>query len=120
MQPLAERGVAITMAVAPPLADLMRGLPGVQRVLTRIEDARETGCDALTFVCSLPHRLGVDATRLQVMPSGARGYLNADPPNRARWRERLGPRPTDAHGRTQRRIGLVWSGRADNDCERRR
>lgn len=120
VQPLAERGVAITMAVAPPLADLMRGLPGVQRVLTRIEDARETGCDAWTFVCSLPHRLGVDATRLQVMPSGARGYLNADPPNRARWRERLGPRPTDAHGRTQRRIGLVWSGRADNDYERRR
>lgn len=142
--PLAERGVDITMAVAPPLADLMRTLPGVGRVLTRIEDARDSGCDAWTFVCSLPHRLGVDATRVRVTslhepaaprPGGAAassgpvnavdamhapGYLQADPARRARWRERLGPRLPGPDGRPQRRIGLVWSGRAENDYERRR
>jgi hypothetical protein len=118
--PLAERGVDITMAVAQPLADLMRTLPGVRRVLTRIEDARDSGCDFWTFVCSLPHRLGVDATRLGVTHAEAPGYLQADSVRRARWRERLGPRPADAQGRPQRRIGLVWSGRAENDYERRR
>ena len=119
--PLAERGVDITMAAAPPLADLMRSLPGVQRVLTRVEDARDSGCDAWTFVCSLPHRLGVDATRLQVnRAAGASGYLQAEPARRARWREWLGPRKSGADGRPERRVGIVWSGRPDNDYERRR
>jgi hypothetical protein len=113
--------VEITMAVAPPLADLMRSLPGVRRVLTRVEDARDSDCDAWTYVCSLPHRLGVDATRLQVnLPAGATGYLQTNPARRARWREWLGPRKTGANGRPERRVGIVWSGRPDNDYERRR
>lgn len=119
--PLAANGIEVTMAVAPPLADLMRSLPGVSRVVTRIEDARDSGCDAWTFVCSLPHRLGVDATRLGVpLPPGRRGYLQADLDRRERWRHWLGPRPTDSEGRPQRRVGLVWSGRPENDYERRR
>lgn len=107
---LARGGARIVQATNPALRDLMARVEGTERVVTREDDARASGCDCWAFVGSLPHRLGVDATRI-----GTDGpYLAADAAKRAAWRESLATLPQG------RRIGLVWAGRPDNGYERRR
>lgn len=107
---LAALGAQVTLAVGPPLAQLMLGLPGCARVVTRIEEARESGCDYWTFVASLPHRLRVNAQHVGI--DGP--YLHADDARRTAWRQRL------THLGPGRRVGLVWGGRPENEYERRR
>lgn len=107
---LARAGARIVQTVSPALLDLMARVEGTERVMTLKDDARASGCDCWTFVGSLPHRLGVDATGI-----GTDGpYLAADAAKRQAWRESLATLPAG------RRIGLVWSGRPDNEYERRR
>lgn len=107
---LTKLGACVVLGVGPALEDLMRSLPGCERVVTRIDETRLSGCDCWTFVASLPHRLRIGASDL-----GTAGpYLHADEGRRARWRERLAPL-----GKA-RRIGLVWGGRPENEYERRR
>jgi tetratricopeptide (TPR) repeat protein len=106
---LAAAGAEVILGVPQPLQDLMRTLPGTA-VLTHLDEIRSQAFDHWTFVGSLPHRLGVDATTI-----GTPGpYLGADPARRLAWRQRLARRPATA------RIGLVWGGRPDADYERRR
>ena len=106
---LAASGAEVILGVPPPLQDLMRTLSGTA-VLTRLDEIRSQAYDHWTFVGSLPHRLGVDATNV-----GTPGpYLSADPLRRQAWRQRLARRPERA------RIGLVWGGRPEADYERRR
>jgi tetratricopeptide (TPR) repeat protein len=111
---LAAAGAEVVMGVAPPLEGLMRSLPGCSRVLTRLDDTRNAGCDYWVFVGSLPQRLQID--RQQLDTGGP--YLRARDDLRLRWRElldrRVGPKAS------VKRVGLVWGGRPENEYERRR
>ena len=111
---LAAAGAEVVMGVAPPLEGLMRSLPGCSRVLTRLDDTRNAGCDYWVFVGSLPQRLLIDRTQLDT----GGPYLRARDDLRARWRElldrRVGPKAS------AKRVGLVWGGRPENEYERRR
>ena len=111
---MAAAGAEVVMGVAPPLEGLMRSLPGCSRVLTRLDDTRNAGCDYWVFVGSLPQRLQIDRTQLDT----GGPYLRARDDLRARWRELL-ERRVAAKG-SAKRVGLVWGGRPENEYERRR
>jgi tetratricopeptide (TPR) repeat protein len=116
---LADAGVKVTMAVSDPLRDLMSTLPGVTQVVTRIEDARSSGCDDWVPIGSLPHRvLPMTQGHLWLHANGH--YLQADANRRNRWRETLDRLDDSTPSSRRLRVGLVWSGRAENDYERRR
>lgn len=111
VEPLARQGAQVVMGVAPPLADLMRTLPGCEHVITTFDEARNGRCDHWVFVGSLPQRLGVTASTV----TPRQPYLRADDARRQGWRSRL---TQDADPRP--RVGLVWGGRPSNEYERRR
>lgn len=115
---LAQQGWEVTLAVSEPLADLMRGLPGVHRVLVRIEDVRSGSFDAWAPVCSLPYLTRLwEQPALWLHPQPA--YLHPPPAPRQRWRQWL-DQPALQGAERRLTVGLVWSGRASNDYERRR
>lgn len=94
---LAKRGGRVVVRVYPPLARLMKSLPGVAEVT-------ETGTPLPKFdvhlpMLSVPHIL---RTRLETIPSTT-PYLAAPEADRAVWRERL----KDVEGL---KVGLVWAG----------
>lgn len=107
---LAAAGAEVVMAVATPLEGLMRTLHGCTRVLTHLDDTRSAGCDYWVFVGSLPERLQVDRTQLDT----GGPYLHAREDLRLAWRRRLAARGPN------KRVGLVWGGRPENEYERRR
>ena len=106
---LAAAGAEVILGVSAPLQDLMRSLAGTA-VLTSLDEIRSQAYDCWTFVGSLPHRLGVEASSIG-MPVP---YLAAEPARRQAWRQRLSRSPARA------RVGLVWGGRPEADYERRR
>lgn len=77
--PLAERCAALTLAVPPPLAPLLAGLPGVVRVVpTEGDPPDDTGAQLCAELDDLPRLLGVGLHSIPDAP-----YL-APPPGRVR------------------------------------
>ncbi len=95
---VAERGGRVTLEVQPALRELMKTLPGVDRVIARSEAVGEF--DTLCPLLSLP---GVFKTSLQTIPATV-PYLHADPQKLGRWRSIIPPEPEKL------KIGLVWVG----------
>ena len=96
---VAERGLRIVMEVQPPLLRLLRGLPGVHRIVARGEELPDF--DLHCPMLSLPPALNVT---LATLPSAA-CYLQADQAQAAAWRMRL-----DQMKDARPRVGLVWAG----------
>jgi tetratricopeptide (TPR) repeat protein len=95
----AARGLRVTLAVPAPLVRLLRGLPGVERVVSHAEDV--AGFDLHCPLLSLPLAVG---TTLAGIPS-ATCYLRADPAQAEAMRRRLA-----AIGDRGPRIGVAWAG----------
>ena len=99
----AAHGLRVVLEVQQPLVRLLRGLPGVDRVVARGEalPAFDLHCPML----SLPLALGVSLASI----CGSAPYLHADSAQVAAWHARLpemiGP---------GLRIGLVWAGNPRN------
>jgi Tfp pilus assembly protein PilF len=100
---LAEAGATVVLEAPAPLLRLLRGLPGVARVVAM--DGDMPWFDTHCRLMSLPRLFG---TTLRTVPNRS-PYLRADPDLVAAWRARLAGLPP-------RRIGLVWAGgkRPDN------
>jgi tetratricopeptide (TPR) repeat protein len=98
---VAARGGRVLLEVQEPVAGLLAGLPGSERVLARNQPLPDF--DLHCPLLSLPMALG---TTLENLPAEV-PYLAAPGPRALRWRERLGEtaRP---------RIGLVWAGSRDH------
>jgi hypothetical protein len=104
---LAGEGARVILQVQPPLLGLLRGLDGVDRL---IADGDATPpYDLHCPLMSLPLALGTTGESIPALPA----YLKADPAKAQAWEAVLGPRRA-------RRVGLVWSGRAEhaNDATR--
>jgi tetratricopeptide (TPR) repeat protein len=105
----AARGFRIILEVQPPLVLLLRGFPGVDRVLHRGGDLPAFDLHCPMF--SLPLALGTTLSTIPVAPS----YLTADGVLAEGWRSRLasvsGPGP---------RIGVAWAGKPSNLADPRR
>ena len=95
----AARGLRVILEVQPPLVRLLRGLPGVDRVVAR-GDALPP-FDLHCPMLSLPLAFG---TTLETIP-GAACYLRADPEEVTAWETRLATLRQPA-----RRVGLAWAG----------
>ncbi|MBF0623905.1 MAG: tetratricopeptide repeat protein [Magnetococcales bacterium] len=100
LKPLRDRNPDSTLIFLckPTLAPLLRGLAGVDRLVTRLTEAPPA--DGWCFLMSLPLLL---ETRLETIPATL-PYLAADPQRLSRWRPLI---PTAGL-----RIGLVWKGAA--------
>ena len=99
-QVLSSMGATVILEVQPALKQLLRDLPGADRLLAVGETLPPH--DLQCPLMSLPLACG---TTLDTIPA-ADGYLGLSPEHRARverWRVRLGPR-------TLPRVGIVWSG----------
>jgi len=94
---LADLGARVVLEVPAPLRRLMRGLRGVDRVITTGEVP--PWFDRHCRLMSLPRLF---ATRLETIPDQV-PYLHADATLVEHWRTRLS-------GLRGRRIGLVWAG----------
>jgi Flp pilus assembly protein TadD len=101
----AATGWRVVMAVQAPLVRLLRGLPGVERVVASGEALPHFDCHCPML--TLPLAMG---TTLSNIP-GTVPYLHADAAQVAAWRTRLPE---------QRRIGLAWAGNASLGSDRRR
>jgi Flp pilus assembly protein TadD len=99
----------VSVLCHPPLARLLRSLPGVDDSIALGDGVADPYWDFWTPPLSLPYRF---ATRLDTIPAEL-PYLAADPAAVAAWAARLGA----GEGR---RVGLVWKGnpRFENDRER--
>ena len=99
----------VSILCHPPLARLLRRLPGVDDSIALGDGVADPHWDFWTPPLSLPYRF---ATRLDSIP-GELPYLSAEPATVAAWAARLGA----GEGR---RVGLVWKGnpRFENDRER--
>jgi tetratricopeptide (TPR) repeat protein len=95
----AARGLRVILEVPGPLVRLLRGLPGVERVLERGETLPQF--DLHCPMLSIPLAVG---TTITTIPSTV-PYLCADAVQVAAWRTRLAD--MDKSGP---RIGLVWAG----------
>jgi tetratricopeptide (TPR) repeat protein len=97
---IARRGGKVILAVAKPLARLMRSLKGVDRIVSPEEPVPPF--DLHCPLMSLPLAFG---TTEDTIPWRV-PYLEADPDAAERWDSLLPP----AVGLRGRRIGLVWAG----------
>ncbi|MEJ1976210.1 MAG: tetratricopeptide repeat protein [Acetobacteraceae bacterium] len=99
----AARGLRVILEAPKPLVRLLRGLPGIDRVVGRGDDlpAFDLHCPML----SMPLALG---TTLATIPSAA-SYLSADAAQAAAWQARVA-----ATGGQGLRVGLVWAGSPRN------
>jgi tetratricopeptide (TPR) repeat protein len=108
---VAERAARVILEVGRPLRKLMAGFLAdfapTAHVISRGDPLPDF--DVQVPILSLPLAFG---TRLETIPSGT-SYLQAHSPGAKNWHTRLGPR-------TRPRIGLAWSGNAENtrDSER--
>lgn len=94
---LAARGARVIAMVPPPLAQLVRRLPGVTGVVA--SDAKPPPYDFHCPFFSLPRAFGSTVGTVPNAP-----YVTADPALSAAWAARL---PQDGL-----RVGLVWAGQA--------
>jgi tetratricopeptide (TPR) repeat protein len=94
---VAQRGARVIVEVQPPLAALLRALPGAARVVERGEALPDF--DLHCPLLSLPLAF---ATRIDTIPA-ATPYLAAPADKVRAWRQRLGDR-------ARPRIGVVWAG----------
>jgi len=94
VRPLADRGVAVTVACGEPMERLVRSTPGVAATAPKWPEESPTGYDGVELLMSLPARLGVD---LDNLPAPAR-YLEPPPPRRRLAED------------GDLRVGLCWSG----------
>ncbi|HLH91296.1 MAG TPA: tetratricopeptide repeat protein [Xanthobacteraceae bacterium] len=101
----AARGADVTLAVQPPLARLLAGLPGVAVIADR------DPLPPFDRHCSLLSLPRVFATTLDTVPSGV-PYIAAPADRVAAWAQRL---PQDGL-----RIGLAWSGHPANTKDHER
>lgn len=102
-----DLGAEVILSVPDPLLPLLRGaFPGVW-VLGGNEEPRDF--DLHCPLLDLPRAFG---TVLETIPA-EKAYLDADPQRIAVWADRLGKR-------TNPRIGLAWSGRADHVSDAKR
>ena len=104
---LAKRGAEVSFAVQDVLEPVLRGLPGVTRLLTNGQPV--PAFDLHCPVMSLPRAF---ATRLDGIPPQPRP-IGALPERLAKWQALLGPK-------TGRRVALAWSGNPahSNDVNR--
>ncbi len=109
---LAARGARVVLQTPRPLARLLATLPGAAVIVP--EDGPLPAFDAHTPVMSLPLAA---RTRLETIPAPI-PYLHADAELAEQWAARLAACAPRAGGRL--RIGLCWSGNADqpNDVNR--
>ena len=102
-----QRGARVLVEAPLPLVGLLQTLEGVTSI--HAEGSSLPDFDLHCPMMSLPLAFGTGATTI---PAPA-AYLQADPEMQARWAARLGPR-------TRPRIGLAWSGSAQNPNDTRR
>jgi tetratricopeptide (TPR) repeat protein len=99
---VAQRGGRVIIRCQPELVCLMKGLCGVEQVVS----AEESSLPAFDVQCpllSLP--LVFKTNSISEIPKNV-PYLRAHPPMMQKWHERL------ADHQSRLKIGLVWSGRA--------
>jgi tetratricopeptide (TPR) repeat protein len=105
----ADRGLHVIMEVQKPLARLLQGLRGVDRIVAYGDDL--PAFDLHCPMQSLPLALG---TTLATIPN-APSYLHADPEQIDAWGARLA-----ASGNPNPRIGLAWAGNPAMTRDRQR
>lgn len=93
----AARGLRVILLAPKPLARLLRGVPGVERVV--VDKADLPAFDLHCPMLSLPLALG---TRVETIPAAV-PYLSPDPALAAGWRERLGDDSAF-------KVGIAWRG----------
>jgi hypothetical protein len=103
----AAQGATVLLQVQPSLVGLLSNLEGVSQVIPA--GSALPPCDYHCPMMSLPLAFN---TTLGTVPA-SRSYLHNDPAKVAQWRMRLGER-------TRPRIGLTWSGNANQPIEPRR
>lgn len=96
---LAARGARVIADVAPPLRELIAGMPGVAQVAS--DDGTEVRFDLHCPFAALPRAL---ATTLDTIPNAV-PYLPVAPQAADQWNNKLG-------AKDHVRIGIVWSGDA--------
>jgi tetratricopeptide (TPR) repeat protein len=104
---LAARGARVLLSAPKALHGLAASVEGVAEVM-----GPELPVDGFDFHCptmSLPLALGIS---VETLPAHV-PYVSAPPAKIEEWKARLGPR-------TRRRIGLAWSGNADQKDDRSR
>ena len=101
------QGATVLLAAQSALRGLLRGIPGVDRVLGPEDSLPDI--DYYVHLMSLP---GLFATGLQSIPADV-PYLQADSVRTQHWAQRLG----DAK---ELNVGLVWAGRIDHVKDRER
>ena len=99
---LAAQGGRVTLACAPTLVRLLRGLPGLAGVVSR--EGPLPPHDCFVYLLSLPRLCGVT---LDAIPAAA-GYLATDPAAVARVTS------------GERRVGLAWAGNPAHSNDQRR
>jgi hypothetical protein len=103
----AARGASVFLEVQPPLLELLASLEGVSQLI-----ARGSALPPFDYQCPLMSLPLAFNTTLDTIPA-PRQYLRSDAAKVAQWRTRLGER-------SRPRIGLVWSGNAQNAIDPRR
>ncbi len=106
-QRVAALGATVLLEVQPPLKTLLAGLAGVSQIFAYGEPLPAFDCHCPLL--SLPLAFG---TRLDSIPQES-CYLRGEPGRIAAWGHRLG-------GKTLPRIGLAWSGSAENMTDHKR
>lgn len=101
-------GASVHLAVPRELANLARGIDGVDRILVIREDENAADFDYYIPLLSLPHVFGTD---LASIPSEV-PYLAADRERVARWAARFGS------DKKVLRVGIVWGGNPLNAEDR--
>jgi tetratricopeptide (TPR) repeat protein len=99
---VAQRGGRVLLGCPPEMLELLGSVPGVERIITRFEDAPRT-LDLHCSLMSLPHVFG---TTVQTIPARV-PYLFPAQAKVEYWRERM----TDER---RLKVGLVWQGRAEH------
>ena len=104
---LAAMGARVVANVPPLLMDLTRAAPGIHSVIGA--DGAPVAIDYHTPMMSLPLAMGAAMDSVRV----AGPYMTAPEAAQARWKDRLGPK-------TRRRVGLAWSGNANQKNDHNR
>ncbi|MFM2126346.1 MAG: hypothetical protein RL328_2797, partial [Acidobacteriota bacterium] len=103
----AERGAKVLLTAPPRLVNLVKTIPGVSQVFTLGETLPPF--DLQCPVMSLPLAFG---TTVETIPAWPR-YVRSVASVVEEWTQRLGPK-------TKPRVGVVWSGNAQNATDFRR